>query len=199
MLKNPPGHGLDPEYGASTGPKVTGSGLRTAFGAWLEPSEAPWADFFNSLGRYTTRYVPMRLRVALRAGEWFLISRQRPTSARGRYRARPLKNVAQRSDPPPRNRSGSPSCDDRTREDDQGCGCGRNRRAVGASGAPFGHGRRPHPRLRSSRFRFCPAAISSASALTFQSPGRRNRFRPCQSLASPKSGSTHTLRLRMAF
>src|SRR5262245_55214373 len=32
---------------------------------------------------------------------------------------------------------------------------------------PLGNGRRPHPRQLSSRFRFWPAAISSASPLTF--------------------------------
>ena len=38
--------------------------------------------------------------------------------------------------------------------------------------APFRHGRRPQPHRLSSRFRFCPAAISSASPLTFGNPPR---------------------------
>ena len=40
LLRNPPGHGLDPGYGASAVPKATVSGVRSAFRAWLEPSEA---------------------------------------------------------------------------------------------------------------------------------------------------------------
>jgi hypothetical protein len=65
--------------------------------------------------------------------------------------------------------------------------------------APLGSGRRPQPCFASSRFRFCPAAISSASLFTRYSRRRRNRREPCHSLASANSGSTHTLRLRIAF
>ena len=61
--------------------------------------------------------------------------------------------------------------DPQTSEGDHLSGWARNRRAKGASGAPFGHGRRPQPRFRSSRFRFWPVAISSASTFTFQSLG----------------------------
>lgn len=46
---------------------------------------------------------------------------------------------------------------------------------------------------------FCPAAITMASAFTRQSVLSLNLLMPCHSLASPKSGSTHTLRLRNAF
>lgn len=67
-----------------------------------------------------------------------------------------------------------------------------------ASAAPSGHGRRPQPRFLSSRLRFCPAALISASPFTRQSRRRRKRLMPCQSLPSAKSGSTHTLRLRIA-
>ena len=55
------------------------------------------------------------------------------------------------------------------------------------------------PEKVSSRFMFCPAAITSASAFTRQSVLRRNLLIPCHSLASPNIGSTHTLRLRKAF
>ncbi len=64
---------------------------------------------------------------------------------------------------------------------------------------PLGNGRRPQPRLLRSRLRFCPAAIINASQLTRQSRRNRKRLNPCQSLASAKSGSTHTARLRIAF
>ena len=46
---------------------------------------------------------------------------------------------------------------------------------------------------------FCPAAITMASMFTRQSLLSLNLLMPCHSLASPKSGSTHTLRLRKAF
>jgi hypothetical protein len=46
---------------------------------------------------------------------------------------------------------------------------------------------------------FCPEAISSASMFTFSNPRSLNLRRPCQSLASPNNGSTHTRRLRSAF
>jgi hypothetical protein len=46
---------------------------------------------------------------------------------------------------------------------------------------------------------FCPEAINSASALTFSSRLSLKRLNPCQSLASPNSGSTHTARLLMAL
>jgi hypothetical protein len=46
---------------------------------------------------------------------------------------------------------------------------------------------------------FCPAAITSASMFTPLSVLSLKRLIPCHSLASPKSGSTHTLRLRNAF
>jgi hypothetical protein len=72
--------------------------------------------------------------------------------------------------------------------------------APAAAGVEWpGHGRRPHPRRRSRRLRFCPAAVRRASVLTLGRRRRRKRRRPCQSLASPKSGSTHTLRFRRAF
>jgi hypothetical protein len=57
----------------------------------------------------------------------------------------------------------------------------------------------PLPRKVSSRFMFCPAAITSASMFTPLSVLSLKRLIPCHSLASPKSGSTHTLRLRNAF
>ena len=57
----------------------------------------------------------------------------------------------------------------------------------------------PLPQKSSSRFMFCPVAISSASTFTRQSVLRRNLLIPCHSLASPNMGSTHTLRLRNAF
>jgi hypothetical protein len=66
-------------------------------------------------------------------------------------------------------------------------------------GAPPGHGRRPHPRQLSSRLRFWPAAMSSASVLTRHNRRKRKRRKPCQSCASANSGSTHTLRWRRAF
>jgi hypothetical protein len=57
----------------------------------------------------------------------------------------------------------------------------------------------PLPHKSSSRFMFCPAAISSGSAFTRQSLLSLKRLIPCHSLASPNMGSTHTLRLRNAF
>jgi hypothetical protein len=57
----------------------------------------------------------------------------------------------------------------------------------------------PLPENVSSRFMFCPAAITMASAFTRQSRLIRNLLIPCHSLASPNIGSTHTLRLRKAF
>jgi hypothetical protein len=57
----------------------------------------------------------------------------------------------------------------------------------------------PLPENVSSRFMFCPAAITIASAFIRQSLLSLKRLIPCHSLASPKSGSTHTLRLRNAF
>ena len=44
----------------------------------------------------------------------------------------------------------------------------------------------------STLFTFCPAAMSSASAFTFSNRLSLKRLKPCQSLASPNSGSTHT-------
>jgi hypothetical protein len=57
----------------------------------------------------------------------------------------------------------------------------------------------PLPQKSSSRFMFCPAAITSASTFTRQSSLRRKHLIPCHSLASPNMGSTHTLRSRNAF
>jgi hypothetical protein len=57
----------------------------------------------------------------------------------------------------------------------------------------------PLPEKVSSRFMFCPAAVTIASAFTRQSVLRRNLLIPCHSLASPNIGSTHTLRLPNAF
>jgi hypothetical protein len=57
----------------------------------------------------------------------------------------------------------------------------------------------PLPENVSSRFMFCPAAITIASAFTRQSLLSLNLLIPCHSLASPNIGSTHTLRLRNAF
>jgi hypothetical protein len=57
------------------------------------------------------------------------------------------------------------------------------------SGVPLGNGRL-HPRWLSSRLRFWPAAIGSASALNFGRPRSRKRYRPCHALASANSGST---------
>jgi hypothetical protein len=51
----------------------------------------------------------------------------------------------------------------------------------------------------SSRFMFCPAAVTSASTFTRQSLLSLNLLIPCHSLASPNIGSTHTLRLPKAF
>jgi hypothetical protein len=65
--------------------------------------------------------------------------------------------------------------------------------------APLGNGRRPQPRQLSRRLRFCPAAISSASPLTFSNPRKRKRRSPCHAFASANNGSTHTWRLRLAF
>lgn len=61
-------------------------------------------------------------------------------------------------------------------------------------GAPPGKCRRPHPRAPSSRFRFCPLAVITASQFTFRNPRSRNRFNPCHFWASPNNGSTHTFR-----
>jgi hypothetical protein len=57
----------------------------------------------------------------------------------------------------------------------------------------------PLPEKVSSRFMFCPVAITIASAFTRQSVLSLNLLIPCHSLASPNMGSTHTLRLRKAF
>src|SRR5215210_2772803 len=57
----------------------------------------------------------------------------------------------------------------------------------------------PLPENVSSRFMFCPAAVTIASAFTRQSVLSLNLLIPCHSLASPNIGSTHTLRLRNAF
>ena len=78
---------------------------------------------------------------------------------------------------------------------------GRGKAALAAAavvGWP-GHGRRPQPRRRSRRLRFCPVAVSRACVLTLGRRRSRKRRSPCQSLASPNSGSTQTLRLRRAF
>jgi hypothetical protein len=48
---------------------------------------------------------------------------------------------------------------------------------------PVGNGHRPHPRPASNRFKFCPAAISSASPLPFSSPPQ-----PEASKAMPRLG-----------
>ena len=55
------------------------------------------------------------------------------------------------------------------------------------------------PENVSSRFMFCPAATSIASAFTRQSVLSLKRLIPCHSLASANMGSTYTLRLRNAF
>src|SRR5919199_141574 len=49
------------------------------------------------------------------------------------------------------------------------------------------------PPKASSRFTFCPEAISNASIVTFLSLRSRNLLIPCHSLASANNGSTHTL------
>jgi hypothetical protein len=46
---------------------------------------------------------------------------------------------------------------------------------------------------------FCPAAVNRASTFTFSNPRNRNLLAPCQSLASPKRGSTHTWRFLSAL
>lgn len=69
---------------------------------------------------------------------------------------------------------------------------GRSAAAVASFFGPLG------PKL-TSRLTFCPEAIMRASAFTFSSPLSLNRLDPCHSLASPKSGSTHTARLRSAL
>jgi hypothetical protein len=51
----------------------------------------------------------------------------------------------------------------------------------------------------SSRLTFCPEAIMRASAFTFSNRLSLNLLRPCHSLASPKSGSTHTARFLRAL
>ena len=68
-----------------------------------------------------------------------------------------------------------------------------------ALAASDGNGCRPHPRFLSNRLRFCPAAITNASQLTFQRRLKRKRRIPCHSFASPNKGSTQTFRLRSAF
>src|SRR5829696_6269698 len=71
----------------------------------------------------------------------------------------------------------------------QGTGTGRGGKAGRTlPAAPLGNGRRPQPRRLNRRFRFWPAAISSASPFTLSSPRKRNRRSPCQSLASANSG-----------
>ena len=52
----------------------------------------------------------------------------------------------------------------------------------------------PLPERARSRFMFCPAAVTMASAFTLQSVLRRNLLIPCHSFASANIGSTHTLR-----
>ena len=56
----------------------------------------------------------------------------------------------------------------------------------------------PLPEKASSRFMFCPAAVTIASAFTRQSLLSLKGLVPCHSLASENMGSTHTLRLRNA-
>ncbi len=68
-----------------------------------------------------------------------------------------------------------------------------------AATASVGNGRRPQPRFRNKRLRFCPEAVTRASQLTRQSRRKRKRRIPCHSLAEALSGATHTLRLFMAF
>ncbi len=64
--------------------------------------------------------------------------------------------------------------------------------------APSGQGRRPQPVALSNRFRFCPAAMNSASMFTFARPRSRNCRSSCHCFASPKSGSIHTFRQHYA-
>lgn len=66
-----------------------------------------------------------------------------------------------------------------------------------AAACAFFFGARPSE--ATSRLRFCPAAIRSASVFTFSKPLSLNLRMPWRSFASAKSGSTHTLRLRRAF
>src|ERR671917_1638363 len=54
------------------------------------------------------------------------------------------------------------------------------------------------PKAR-SRFTFWPAAVIRASVFTFSSRLSLNLPAPCHPLASAKSGSTHTARLRRAL
>ena len=62
--------------------------------------------------------------------------------------------------------------------------------------APLSSGLLPKAR---SRFTFCPEAIIRASVFTFSSRLSLNLLKPCHSLASPNSGSTHTARLLRAL
>ena len=50
-----------------------------------------------------------------------------------------------------------------------------------------------------SRLMFCPEAVMRASEFTFSKRLSLNLPKPCHSLASPKSGSTHTARLLRAL
>jgi hypothetical protein len=61
----------------------------------------------------------------------------------------------------------------------------------------MGFGPRPHEAI--NLFIFFPAATMSVSMFTFFSLLSLNLSIPCHSLASMKSGSTHTARLRSAF
>src|SRR5215210_3938534 len=77
-----------------------------------------------------------------------------------------------------------------------GCGDGFSGGRRAATIAIFFGRLRPKAK---SRLTFCPDAIMSASEFTFSSPLNLKRLDPCHSLASPKSGSTHTARLRRAL
>src|SRR5215217_1259402 len=74
-------------------------------------------------------------------------------------------------------------------------GRGSERRRAIACAADLG----PWPCEASNLLVFCPAATISASMFAFSSILSLNLSIPCHSLASPKSGSTHTARLRSAF
>src|SRR5215203_5198648 len=69
------------------------------------------------------------------------------------------------------------------------------RRRAAACAALLG----PFAPKATSRFTFCPEAIIRASALTFSSPLSLNLRKPCHSLASANSGSTHTARFLSAL
>jgi hypothetical protein len=56
----------------------------------------------------------------------------------------------------------------------------------------------PHPVAWSQRLRFYPATISTPWMLRFGSPRNRSLCKPCHCFASPNSGSTQTLRFRIA-